>query len=338
MAEFYPSPQSEQHNNETLVQSTLTGEENTTPNKNGALTPIAYLWTRTVPCPNPTCGATIPLVRQTWLSKKKGNYLALRMIPDYATKQIRFKESQAAKPEELGFDPEEGSRRGNATCLFCGAIATANYAKEQGQKNNIGRKLMVVVLTRQGSQGKIYLTGDKIEALCGEEDKLKAHIDTLCNQYELKLPTESVPQYLTGGTCYPYGITRFVDLFTSRQLFALLAFSAEIRHAHTVMLEEGIDINRATAITTYLGLMVDKLADRNSTICRWDNSRETIANTYARQALPMVWDFAEVNPFGGASGGIAGALKWIIEAIQNLVMSGQPSLVFRASASQVPLE
>ena len=87
LAEFYPSPpsQSEQHSDNNMIQTTLAGEQHAT-QSNGTLTPIAYLWTRTVPCPNPTCGATVPLVRQTWLRKKEGNYVALRMIPDHETK------------------------------------------------------------------------------------------------------------------------------------------------------------------------------------------------------------------------------------------------------------
>lgn len=104
------------------------------------------------------------------------------------------------------------------------------------------------------------------------------------------------------------------------------------------MLEEGIEPERAAAITTYMGLMVDRLADRNSTICHWDNTRETIANTYARQALPMMWDFVEVNPFGGGSGGVEGALRWILDAMQGLVNTDQPAHVYRTSASHLPLE
>src|SRR3989475_1710854 len=121
LIEFYPTPQSEQDLNNEMVQSTLTGEQGSI--QNGALTPIAYLWTRTVPCPNPTCGATVPLVRQTWLRKKEGNYVALRMKPDHSSKKVRFERAQSATLKGLGFNPEEGSQRGNATCLFCGAIA-----------------------------------------------------------------------------------------------------------------------------------------------------------------------------------------------------------------------
>src|SRR5216683_2234533 len=100
LAEFYPAPQTEQHIDNDIVQSTLTGEQS--PIKNGALTLIAYLWTRTVLCPNPTCGATVPLVRQTWLRKKEGNYIALRMIPDHATKKVHFEKEQSPTIQGLG--------------------------------------------------------------------------------------------------------------------------------------------------------------------------------------------------------------------------------------------
>src|SRR6059058_1585628 len=121
LAEFYPSPpsQSKQHSDEGMVQTTLSGEKNATQSKD-TLTPIAYLWTRTVPCPNPTCGATVPLVRQTWLRKKEGNYVALKMILDHTTK-VRFERVQSATLQGLGFDPEAGSKRGNTVCLHCGA-------------------------------------------------------------------------------------------------------------------------------------------------------------------------------------------------------------------------
>src|SRR6266436_3529741 len=98
-----------------------------------ALTPIAYLWTRTVPCPNPTCGATIPLVRQTWLCKKEGNYIALHMTPDHDTKKVRFERVQSPTLQGLGFDPEAGSKRGNTVCLHCGATVNIEYVKHEGR-------------------------------------------------------------------------------------------------------------------------------------------------------------------------------------------------------------
>jgi putative DNA methylase len=104
LAELYPSPKKEQYTDNNLVQSTFIGEQNTT-QSHGTVTPIAYLWTRTVLCPNPICRATVPLVRQTWLRKKEGNYVALRMLADQNTKSVRFERVQSPTMQGLAFDP-----------------------------------------------------------------------------------------------------------------------------------------------------------------------------------------------------------------------------------------
>src|SRR5258708_16259392 len=338
LAEFYPSPQSERLANDDIVQSTLIGEQNPT-HANSALTPIAYLWTRTVPCPNPTCGATVPLVRQTWLRKKEGNYVALRMIPDHDTKKIRFERVQSPTLQGLGFDPEAGSKRGNTVCLHCGATVNADYIKVEGRAGHMDQQLMGVVLTKANSTGKIYLTDDKCSSTIPNLSYLEERIQAICAEADITPPDEHINDLETRWFSPPdYGMPRFTDIFTLRQLLALLTFTAQVHHAYPTMLQEGLEPEQAAAITTYLGLMVDRLADRNSSICHWDNTRETIANTYARQALPMVWDFVELNPCGGGSGSVTGALEWILEVIQNLAQSGQPALVHRASASHLPLE
>jgi len=340
LAEFYPSPpsQNKQHTDDNIVQTTLVGEQHAT-QSNGTLTPIAYLWTRTVPCPNPTCGATVPLVRQTWLRKKEGNYVALRMTPDHETRKVRFERVQSPTLHGLGFDPETESRRGNTACLHCGATVNSEYVKQEGRVGHMGQQLMGLVLTKEEGAGKIYSSNDMLNTLILDQTLLEERIQSICSETGLTLPDELINNLETRWFAPPdYGLPRFTDIFSRRQLLALLTFTSEVHHAHNTMLEEGKEPEKAAAITTYLGLMVDRLADRNSTVCRWDNSRETITNTYARQAIPMVWDFAEVNPFGGASGDISGALKWMLEAMQSLVISGQPALVFRTSASQLPLE
>ena len=339
LGEFYPSPQSEQHNNDTLVQSTLTGEENTTPSKNGAFTPIAYLWTRTVSCPNPTCGAIVPLVRQTWLRKKEGSYIALKMIPDYDTKKVSFERIQSPTLQALGFDPETGSNRGNTVCLLCGATVNLDYIKQEGKAGRMGQQLMGVVATIEERKGKSYFGNVREEEYVPNLEHILEAIKCLLDKEKIELPLEKIQDQDTFNIRTPlYGLTQFVDLFTPRQLFALLTLTAEIHHAYSAMLDNGIDQERTMAITTYLGLLVDRLADYNSTICHWHNTRELIGNTYARQALPMVWDFAEINPFGEASGSVTGALSWILEVIQSLSNSGQPSFVYRTSANQLPFE
>lgn len=335
LAEFYPAPTDSAAPAETPTQLRAF-EEGGSAASAGGLTPIAYLWTRTVPCPNPTCGATVPLVRQTWLKKKPGHYVALKMTPDHTTKKVRFAKVEAAKLEDLGFDPEAGSKRGNTVCLHCGATATAGYAKEQGQKGHIHYQLMACVFT-SNSKGKVYAASN--ETLLPDETAIRNHITEVCKSSALELPLEPIPQYLTGGTCYPYGLTRFADLFTPRQLLSLLTFTAQVHRAHAAMLTEGMAEEQAKAVATYLGLMVDRLADFNSSLCRWVSVGDFVADTYARQALPMLWDFAEINPLGNGSGNVEDSLNRAISAMENCTISRYilPRVV-RASATKLPFE
>ena len=97
----------------------------------GCLTPVAYLWTRTVRCKNPSCGATVPLVKQTWLCKKKNRYVALKIVAPKNEKKVRFEVAEATSEKGLGFDPSAGSKGGNATCPFCGTVADSDYVKAE---------------------------------------------------------------------------------------------------------------------------------------------------------------------------------------------------------------
>jgi putative DNA methylase len=98
----------------------------------GYLMPVAYLWTRTVICKNPNCKAIVPLVRQTWLCKKRERYVALKMIVPRGQKQVRFEVVEARSEKALGFDPTGFSKGGNATCPFCGTVAGSDYVKAEG--------------------------------------------------------------------------------------------------------------------------------------------------------------------------------------------------------------
>jgi len=124
------------------------------------LTPVAYLWTRTVKCKNPACGATVPLVKQTWLCKKKGRYVALKMIAlpspsgrgGEGAKRVRFEVVEATNEKGLGFDPAAFSKGGNATCPFCGTVADNTYVKSEGQAGRMGVQPMAIVCTRPGAR------------------------------------------------------------------------------------------------------------------------------------------------------------------------------------------
>jgi adenine-specific DNA methylase len=130
------------------------------------------------------------------------------------------------------------------------------------------------------------------------------------------LPYESLPPYGTlGFRVNNYGLEKWGDLFNARQALALITFVEKVRQAYTHILTETGDLDYARAVATSLSLIVDRLADYNSTLCIWANTAEFIAHTFGRQALPMVWDYPELNPFGGGSGDWTGAIDWVTRAI-----------------------
>lgn len=303
------------------------------------LTPVAYLWTRTVKCPNPACGAQVPLVRQTWLCKKKNKYVALKVIPNHETKRVEFEVVEVSSEKALGFDPASGSTRGNSTCRHCGTTLDVKYIKKEGMAGKIHQQPMAIVCTTPGSQGKTYLAGSAYSHYVPDEADIKQRLEQLCEETELTTPSEPLPEYgVLGFRVQPYGLLKWEDLFTTRQLLALMTFVKWVRKAHEAMMEQGYEEGLAKAISTYLGILCDRLADRNSTICRWDNAYVKTSNTFSRQALPMVWDFSEANPLGNSSGNCLGALGWITDFIRredNITLYGE---LKRSSATSIPID
>lgn len=303
------------------------------------LTPVAYLWTRTVKCPNPACGASVPLVRQTWLCKKKGKYVALKVIPNDQTKRVEFEVVEATTEKALGFDPDAGSSRGNSTCRHCGTtIPSKPYIQAQGKAGKMGHQMMAIVCTTPGTNGKTYLSGKTFEEYVPDEAAVRNRLEQLIEETGVSTPNEPVKVWSGVFNAPLYGLDQFEKLFTPRQLLALMTFVKWVRLAHEKMMHAGYEEELGKAIATYLGVMCDRLADYNSSITHWHNTRELIGNTFARQALPMVWDFAEINPLGNASGNAEGALTWILQVINQESNSGTPGNLKRGSAMALPID
>ncbi len=293
--------------------------------------PLAYLWTRTVACPNPARAPhRLPLVRQTWLARKKGRCIALQTVVDQETQAFTYRVIEATTPAGLGFDPAAGSKRGEATCPICGATVDAAYVKAEGKAGRLGVAPLAAVVLKASGRGRDYLAPGKYRL--PDDAECLARLDKL----EVEPPDEPLPAKLTGGMCTVYGLTRFRDLFTPRQQFTLCTLAAGVRDTYAEACLAGVEPERAAAIATYLALALDRVVDRCSTLCHWDNSAEKASNTYTRQALPMVWDFAEPAPFGGASGDVreyVDNVADIVEALANV----PPAKVIRTSATSVPL-
>jgi len=302
----------------------------------GFLVPVAYLWTRTVRCKNRKCGATVPLVRQTWLCKKKDRYVALKMVAPEGEKKVRFEVVESRTEKGLGFDPASFSKGGNATCPFCGTVADSDYVKAEGCAKRMGEQLMAVVCTRPGRQGKVYLSATDVPEQAPDDAAIGARIEALCRRTGLTVPSEKIEGRMTGGICLPYGLTTFGDLFTPRQMLCLLTFAAAVRECVGELQREGVEGERAKGVATMLACALDKVIDCNTSLCAWEPVAQCARHLFGRQAIPMVWDFGESVPFAGSAGDWNEHLGRVLDSIGLTAGSGHPATVTRGSATALP--
>lgn len=288
-------------------------------------TPIAWVWTRTITCPNPACGIDMPLVRSWWLSKKRSQecYVVPSLVDDRhggPGRQVHY---------GLGFDPALGpapeadgtvNRRG-ARCVGCNSPVDLKYVRSEGKAKRIGNALMAVVA--EGTRRRLYMAPSSEQFVASQVER--PH----------QVPPGSIFDNPRNFNTTIYGLTEFSDLFTNRQLVTLCTFSDLALSARELAIEHGATEDYANAIATYLGLAISRLADRNNTICTWDSGpvgsksstggsarTASIRNAFARQAIPMTWDFAEANPFSSSGGSFESAIDWVVPAIERLNGSG----------------
>jgi putative DNA methylase len=310
--------------------------------KYGELTPIAYLWTRTVKCKSPSCDVVVPLVRQTWLCKKSGKFIALKVLPDPKKKIPKFTvvssyvKTETEAIEKFGFDPGKLSKEGETRCIFCGTTVTNDYVKQEGQAKRMDKQLMAVVCTKEGEPGKIYLSADKIpEDLIPDEKEIWERIEKLCEETGLTIPEEDMdtndPTTVAGRG---FGISKWYELFTPRQFLALLTFTKWVRNVHKVAATTR-ENDFYSGVSLLLSLLIDRLAQFNCVSSRWKPDSEGNVELFSKHAIPMVWDFVEINPFASASGNIESNLSLLINAInQNLDVSMFGNVI-RGSATEL---
>ena len=284
-----------------------------------SLTPVAYLWTRTVKCPNPSCGATVPLVRQTWLCKKSKKYVALQVIPNYDTKKVEFKVFESTTENGLGFDPSSGSTRGNSICRHCGTtVPSKPYIQEQGKAGKIGQQLMAIVCTTPGEQGKTYLSGTTYKHYLPDDFAIAKRLEKIVEETGINTPDEPVKVWSGVFNAPLYGLDKFEKLFTSRQLLSLMTFVKWVKLAHQEMLQQGYEEELAKAIVTYLCLGIGKVLDRLSALGVWYTGGEKLQSPVASGRLPMCWDFPEANPLEKGSGGWEKGQEYLISTLRKL--------------------
>jgi len=266
--------------------------------------PVGYIWARTIPCQNPTCGAEIPLMRQFWLAKKENKKAALK--PFVNDRKVEFK-----IVENPDFDPTKGTvSRAIAHCLVCGSTVDANTTRKLFQEGKARQRMVAVVLHHPKKKGKTYriATEKDLEVFKEAEKYLEEKRAKLMEEWGIDpVPDEPTPEGKGRGaerafSVRNYGMTTWGNLFNSRQKLALITFVEKIRLAYKKMVEEGYDEEYAKVVVSYLAIGIDRLADKNSVLCRLISQTEAIGFTYGRQALPMLWDYIEMNPMEHPSG------------------------------------
>ena len=288
---------------------------------------VAYLWARTVTCKQ--CRATLPLLKTRWLCKKPRKRVLLTMKPNADQTGVVFgvqndvpqNGGNAAQRREHDKRIGAGTMsRTGATCPCCGTIMTMEDIRLEGRAGRLNATMTVVVVNGGRKKGKEYCLPTDHELAMAEvtEEQLQA----LYADIPFGLPEEPIIEDAKRNTwCVQYGKTSWRKLFTNRQLLALGDFVLILRN----MMQEldGWPESWREALIANLALVNDRLADYSSAVCSWHNGRETLGHTFARFALPIVWDYTEVNPLSNSSGNYLGALEWVSRFIAHVLESAK---------------
>jgi putative DNA methylase len=288
-------------------------------------TVIAWLWARTVRSPDPAAkGAMVPLVSSFMLSTKEGKKAWVEPVIDpNAPDGWRFevKTGKLTKADEE--EKKKGTKTGRGTnfaCVLTGSSITADYVRDEGNAGRLGSRLMAIVA--EGVRGRVYLS-----PTAEQEARAAAALPSDTSAIEVEMPDN--PRWFSPPG---YGMKRYVDIFTPRQLVALTTFSdlvsearekaladaraAGLPHDSTPLHSGGTGATAyADAVATYLAFAVDRAADYGSSISTWLPDDNAIRGTFGRQALPMTWDFCEGSYFGDSSAALSTILKTISDVV-----------------------
>src|SRR6266496_347587 len=306
---------------------------------------VAYLWARTVMCKN--CRATVPLLKTRWLCKKDKKRVVLTMQPNSDRTGVVFgvQEDVEVGTGNTAQKREHDKRLGGGTMSRSGAqcpcckdeIMRMEEIRDEGQAGRLGMMMTSVVIEGKNSKEYRLPTTEEIEAAQAATQE----VDKVFAEIPFGLPQENIPKGGNGASrafsVDGYGLDKWYKLFTARQLVALGTFVKHTRAVREAMKEWGYEQEWIEAISAYLALALDRLADYSSSVCSWHNSKEQMRNTFGRFALPIVWDFTEVMSNSETSGGYYGAVEWIGRFISHelsFVSHSLPPHILRESATK----
>jgi len=301
------------------------------------LTVIAWLWARTVKSPNPAfADVDVPLASTFMLSTKAGKEAYVQPVIEDGGYRFTVKVGKPIDVDAVKRGTSAG-KRSAFRCMMSGVPVTYDYIREEGKTGRMASKLMAIVA--EGDRGRVYLSPtEEMEATA------------------LQAIPDWKPDTPLHGKCRVnvsnYGLDVYGDLFTPRQLVALTTFSDLVQEAREQVKRDAIQAGLpddgkplaeqgagaaayADAVAVYLAMAIDKLSDRGSTICSWDSSRDSLRNTFGRQAIPMTWDYAESNVLSDSTGGISSGLDQIYRVLVELPLNSNGKSAQQDAQKQV---
>ena len=292
---------------------------------------VAYLWARTVQCKN--CRATIPLLKTRWLCKKKDGRkrVLLSMEPNADRTGVVFgieshvpaKGGNAAQKREHDKRIAAGTMsRSGARCPCCSTIMTMEDIRVEGKASRLGETMTAVVVDNENGKSYRLPTAHEFEMAAGTEKYLGA----VYSQIPFGMPEEPTPKGGSGASrafsVDGYGLDQWKKLFSSRQLLALGSFVKGTRDAADFLKTSQYSPNWNEAITAYLAIQNDKVADYDSAVCHWHISGEKMGSTFSRFALPIIWDYTELVPINDVGGAYSAQLDWVCRYIEHGLVAG----------------
>ncbi len=281
----------------------------------GEATVIAWLWARTLPCPNPACGVAMPLIKTFQASKKRGNEHWMKPVVDRVAKTVSFE----VQNHDEGV-PKSGTVDGKgAICIACKTASPLSYVREQSRAGNMGEQMTAMVAE-----------GDRKRLFVSPADE---HVRVAGSARAGWRPIQTLPEEALGFSVQGYGFKQWSELYTQRSLKGLTTFSDSLVEVRGFLFEDGADGSYADAICTYLALAIGRLSNSCSSFARWQNSGDFIAGVFAMQTLSMIWDFAESNPFCTATQNWMAQIEWIARVVDNLPCDVNVGEVHQADAA-----
>jgi adenine-specific DNA methylase len=293
-----------------------------------------YFWVRTMPSPDPTLDVEIPILSSRLLAEgRRDAWVEVKIVSDAVNLNVRQGEMPKDPTIKEGFESA-----GSVTCPISGITAPQRDVKAHGKANGFGYCLYAVCEVN-GSE-RTYRSPDPSEIAAAESASrfLRTLEDNEYPDGTAVLPDEPVDEIGYNNLQFlPYGYGTWRSLFTDRQLVLFATVAQTIRNAHEAMLEEGMGRDRATAVATYLALIMDKVTDRNSAFSSWQTGGEKIRGTFPGQTVQMRWDFCENYPFRRGSGSWDDALTAVCKVIEHCSQVGErPARILRGDAQDMP--